>query len=159
MILLKLSIFASSLPDVLPNAILDKMHTLHHTTRLLVTTSLIVSLGLAGLFPQMIVLAESGTHVGSPLPSGKCCCGTKDGRCCGMGCCMARQAPAKERCPCPNPKDSRDGQNNPFALAFVKALLGGNCEIGGLGFRDPENRILRSLAVCSLQSKHIRIDA
>jgi len=155
----KSSIFAKRTTPVVPNATIDMMRTLYHTTRWLVTTSLIVSLGLAGLFPQMMVLAENGTRVAFPQPSGKCCCGTEDGRCCGMGCCVARQAPAKERCPSPNPKDTRDGQNNPLSLALAKNLIGGDGEIGGLGLRHPENRILRSLAECSLQVKHVRIDA
>lgn len=134
------------------------MRTRYHTTRWLVTTSLIVSLGLAGLFPQMMVLAESGTRGASPQSSAKCCCGTEDARCCGTGCCVARQAPAKERCPSPNPKDTREGQNNPLSLAFAKDLIG-NSEIGGLGFRDPGNRIIRSPAASTLQAKHVRIDA
>lgn len=144
---------------VRPKAIIDMMRTLYRTTRWLVTTSLIVSLGLTGLFPQMMVLAESGMRVKVAQGPTKCCCGTKDGSCCGTGCCMARHAPAKERFPCPNPKNTRDGQNNPLALAFAKALLGGNGEIGGLDFRHPENRVIRSPAESSLQAKHVRIDA
>jgi len=135
------------------------MRTIYRTTRWLVTASLIFSLGLAGLFPQMMVLAESGARVSVPQSPTKCCCGTKDGRCCGMGCCLARQAPAKEQCPCPNPKNPRDGQNNPLAVALAKAMLGESDEVGGASKRRLESDLVRSLAPSSLQAKHVRIDA
>jgi hypothetical protein len=51
------------------------------TTRWLVTASLIVSLGLMGLFPQMMVWAESGAVVSAAEQSTQCCCGTETGFC------------------------------------------------------------------------------
>lgn len=135
------------------------MRSVYHTTRRLVTASLIFSLSLAGFFPQMMVLAEGGTRVSVSQSPVKCCCGTEDGRCCGMGCCLARQAPAKEQCPCPNPKNSRDGHNNPLAVALAKAMLGESDEVGGASNRRPECDLVRSLAPSSLQAKHVRIDA
>ncbi|REJ65696.1 MAG: hypothetical protein DWQ31_17310 [Planctomycetota bacterium] len=135
------------------------VRSIYRTTRWLVTASLIVSLGLAGLFPQMMVLTERGMRLSvSPSPT-KCCCGTEDGRCCGMGCCLARQSPAKEQCPCPNPKNSRDGQNNPLAVALAKALLDEGDEAGRAGTGRPESDLAGSLAPSTLQAKHVRIDA
>jgi hypothetical protein len=76
-----------------------------------------------------------------------------------MGCCLARQAPAKEQCPCPSPKNSRDGQNNPLAVALAKALLDEGDEAGRVGTGRPASDLAGSLAPSSLQAKHVRIDA
>lgn len=135
------------------------MRSICRTTRWLITASLIVNLGLAGLFPRMMALADSGAHVEVAQKPTKCCCGTEDGRCCGMGCCMARQVPPKERCPSPNPKDSRDGQSNLLGWAAAKALLGAGGELGGSRFGPPESQVNFSLAESTLQAKHARIDA
>lgn len=131
----------------------------YRPTRCLITAGLIVSLGLTGLFPQMMVWAETRPLVAARPRATECCCGTADGRCCGMGCCMARQPPAKERCPCPNPKDTRDGQNILLALALAKAHLsdgGGPC---GSHFGQPETGSIRSPVDSTLQAKRVRIDA
>ena len=134
------------------------------TTRWLVTASLIVSLGLTGLFPRMIVRADQGVRVSSqeqPTQEkpAKCCCGTKDGRCCGMGCCVDRQSPSKEPCPFPNKRENRDGRSNPFAMAAAKALFEcGNAGRGSL-FGCPFSNVDRSRADSSLQARHVRIDA
>jgi len=134
------------------------MHFTCRTIRWSVTTGLIVGLAVAGLVPQTMGWAERDTRVAVSQRPTQCCCGTEDGRCCGMGCCMARQAPAKERCPCPNPKDSRDGQNNPLALALAKALLGDAGDTLRSRFAHPESEIASAIEN-SLQAKHIRIDA
>lgn len=134
------------------------MRSAYRTTRWLAVSSLTISLGLAGLFPQMVVWADSARRASAHQQPTKCCCGTEDGHCCGMGCCMARQAPAKERCPCPNPQDTRDGQNNPLALAFAKALLGDAGDTSRSGFTHPESEN-RLAPDASLQAQHVRIDA
>ena len=61
--------------------IINTMRSIYHTTRWLLTASLIVSLGLTGLFPQMMVWAPSGTCVATSQQSAKCCCGTETGFC------------------------------------------------------------------------------
>jgi len=75
-----------------------------------------------------------------------------------MGCCMARQAPAKEQCPCPNTKDTGDGQNSPLALALAKALSGDDGAASRSRFTHCQSGLSRSLIEPSLQAKHIRID-
>jgi len=139
------------------------MRSIDRTTRSLVTASLIASLGLAGLFPQMMVSAQMaasakrGARVDVTQKPAKCCCGTEDGRCCGMGCCLARQAPPKEPSPCPTPTDTRDGQGNLLAPA-AKALLATG-PTGGSGSGFPERPWRVSLAESTLQAEHVRIDA
>jgi hypothetical protein len=134
------------------------MHFLCRIIRNSVTAGLIVGLAVAGLVPQTMGWAERDTRIAVSQQATKCCCGTEEGRCCGMGCCSAQQAPAKERCPCPNPKDSRDGHNNPLALALAKALLSDAGGTPRLRFAHPESQ-LDSAIEHSLQAKHIRIDA
>ena len=96
--------------------------------------SLIVSLGFTGLLPQMTVGAASGVRAAVPEQPTKCCCGTEDGRCCGMGCCIAQQPPAKESCPYPNRKDTRDGQNNLQARTLAQKLFSDDGEKPGSRF-------------------------
>ncbi len=134
------------------------MFSIQYTARWLVASSLIASLGLSGLFPQMIVWAESGSRVVAQQAM-ECCCGTEDGRCCGMGCCISRQGPTSEPCPCPFPKDSRNGQNGPMALALVKALFDDGGEESGSRLGRRETGLDRSLSESTLQTKHVRIDA
>ena len=130
----------------------------HPTSRWLITASLIVSLGVTGLFPQMIVWADSGTHA-SALQSTNCCCGTEDGRCCGMGCCVAREAPAKEPSPCPAKDDNGRGRTHPLAIGFAKAIIGSGDDASVALIGRPSSDADRSLAESSLQSKHVRLDA
>lgn len=127
--------------------------------RWVAVASLIVSLSLMGLFPRVIVHADGGPVVAAALPATKCCCGTEDGRCCGMGCCAARQAPAKEQPPVPNQRDDRDGRTNPFALAFANSLIPFTTAHDDLHFRRLSLDVARSLAESSLQTQHIRINA
>ena len=123
------------------------------TTRWLITASLMVSLGLTGLTPQMMVWAESGTVV-SDAQESNCCCGTETGFCCGMACCAVR-APT----PVPANDDNHDGRTCPLAIAFANAMLGSDNNGHGALFGRPSSNADRSLAESSLQAKHVRIDA
>jgi len=135
------------------------MRNIHQKTRWLVITSLTFSLALAGLFPQLTVLADTVARASNSLSPTSCCCGTQDGRCCGMGCCLLRQTPANERPPSPNPQDSQNGQNNLLAVTLAKALFGTSGESAGGGNHRPENERIRWLPPFSLQAQHVRIDA
>ncbi len=134
------------------------MHIAFHITRWLVAASLIANLGLLGLFPQMTAWVEGGSRAVIAEQRTKCCCGTDDGRCCGLGCCVSRPAPAKAPCPCPQQKDTRDGQNGPLVLAFAQTLCGAGGETSRSRVGQPPNRVDRSLAGSSLQARHVRLD-
>lgn len=136
----------------------DVMRSVYRTIRWLIMASLAFCFGLAGFFPQMMVLAESGVRVSVPPSPTTCCYRTEDGRCCGKGCCVARQPPAKEQCPTPNPNNLRDGQNNPLAMALANAVLGESDEVGSAGNRHPRSHLVRSFVPSSLQAKHVRIE-
>jgi len=152
------SIFAQFGAAVVPSVIIDMMRSICCTTRWLVTASLIMSLGFVGLFPQMMASAKTGARVDVAQKPTKCCCGTDDGRCCGMGCCTARQAPPTKPNPCPNPTETRDGQGNPLALA-AKTLLATGGKAVGSGFGWPVGQSHVSQAESTLQAKRVRIDA
>lgn len=124
-----------------------------------IAASLIVSLSLTELAPQMMVRADDGPVVAPTSPATKCCCGTADGRCCGMGCCVVRQAPSHQQPPVPNQRDDRDGRTNPFGLAFTNSLILFANSRDGLQLRRLISDVARSLAESSLQAEHIRINA
>ena len=151
-------IFAECASNVLRKGIMNVMRSVKHTTRCLLTAGLIVGLVLTGIFPPMAAWAGRGSRAAEPEKRAKCCCGTEDGRCCGMGCCLAREAPAQQPSPSPNPKDSRDGVNNPLALAFAQAILKNVDGSSRSRFTRAESG--NSAPVdSSLQAKHVRIDA
>lgn len=132
------------------------MYRNRHTIRWLVTASLIVSLGVTGLFPQMMAWAESGAVVVSAQQSTQCCCGTGTSQCCGMGCCGVR-APSPERGPSPFPAQD-ESRTCPLAIAFAKAMIReGNNGHGAL-FARPLSDADRSSAESSLQAKLVRLD-
>lgn len=135
--------------------IIEMMYFNRHKTRWLVTVSLIVSLGLTGLFPQMMAGAASGVVVGPVQQSTQCCCGTETSQCCGMGCCGVR-APSPKKGPSPAPDESRTA---PQAIAFAKAMIGDGDNGHGALFVRPSSDADRSSAASSLQAKLVRLDA
>ncbi|VAX36081.1 hypothetical protein MNBD_PLANCTO02-594 [hydrothermal vent metagenome] len=135
------------------------MYRAYRTTRWLVTANVIVSLGLTGLFPQMVTLAGQDVRVELEEKPTTCCCGTEDGRCCGMGCCVARRSPAKEQCPCPSKSETRNGQSNLFAIVVFRSLLFSDKTKLGLQFSTLFSDANHFMAGSSLQALHARIDA
>ena len=73
--------FAQSAPSDGPKYIIDMMYRRCNTNRWLVATCLMVSLGLSGLFPQMMVWTESPAATVAEGESTTCCCGTETGYC------------------------------------------------------------------------------
>lgn len=139
-----------------PKAIIDMMGSRYRTTRWLLVGSLIVSLGMAGLLP--LGWQGAGARAATPQPPTRCCCGTQDARCCGMGCCAARQAPAKEPCPLPAKDGNRDGRIHPLTIALATAVV--TCLEDGRGSLSPRpsSDTDYSLAESSLQARHVRLD-
>ncbi len=132
------------------------MGSIDCATRWLVTISLVASLAVGGVFPRVTAWAQGDFDWVAAAPT-ECCCGTEDARCCGMGCCLGPNAPTNERCPHPNPNDTRDSQNNP--LAFDSAVGGGPGDTSGMRFTRGDCSLTRSMVAPSLQAMHVRIDA
>ena len=74
-------LFAQFAPPDGPKDIIEMMSRHRNINRWLVTTCLMVSLGLSGLFPQMMVWTESPTVAAATADSTTCCCGTETGFC------------------------------------------------------------------------------
>ena len=148
--------FPASTPLV---GIIETMVSVHRTIRWLVTTGLIGSLACAGLVSQRTVMAEIGTRAAVPAQPVTCCCGTENGRCCGMGCCMNRQSPAKDSPPCPNRQDTRGGRNNLQVVSLSQQLCSAGGETRVSRFAHLEADVRCPLSESSLQAKHVRIDA
>lgn len=88
------------------------------TIRSLVVAGLIFSLGVAVLSPSFMARAVGESAVSADSsPATTCCCGTKDGKCCGMACCGVR-APKQQRTPVPR-EDCRELAGS-LVLAFCK---------------------------------------
>ncbi len=124
-------------------------------TRYLVIPCLAVSLSTVSLYPMLPAL--SGTmvgvqHGGSTMRA--CCCGTEEGRCCGMACC-ALAPPTKQSAPSSN--DTRDDRNgHPFPLALKSA--GTSAEHAGIGRTATVSLLGNSSGPVSLQARHVRLD-
>jgi hypothetical protein len=131
------------------------MQSTHHTTRWLITAGLIVSLGLAGLFPPMAVWA-----VASTAQQNGCCCGTETGDCCGTACCGMRvPSPNKGAPSTPTNDNRRDGRYGPLAVVIADGMKGsGNHRCGAFSGRQ-DSDAARPSAESSLQAKHVRLDA
>jgi len=126
------------------------MHYAYATTR-----RLIVSLGLAGLFPPMAVWAVAS----APQQNG-CCCGTESGDCCGTACCGMRVPSPKKGAPSiPANDNHRDGRYGPLAIVVADSMKGsGNHHCGAFSSRQNSDATWPS-AESSLQAKHVRLDA
>ena len=101
------------------------MNTVRSTLRFLIIASLLLSLSTLSVFPRVMVGQALGATVSASTGAGEkhCCCGTEDGRCCGMACCQASPNPQEKQAP-EVPRSSEDrGQH--FGLPTVAdALLG-----------------------------------
>ncbi len=87
-------------------------------------------------------------------PRKACCCGTEDGRCCGMGCCM-RQSPNQVP---PNPPLRTGGPKNEAQFIALANAIAGSTVIGAGERRGGTPPVLAgTLAAATLQSQHVRI--
>jgi len=129
------------------------------TTRLLITVGLTFSLGLSGLLPQTVALSSGSMRNSLDEQPAECCCGTIDGRCCGMGCCSVQRTPQKDQQPCPNRRENHDWRSNPFAVVASNSLFEHGNNRSSSQFGDPFSDTDHSLADSSLQARHVRIDA
>ena len=71
-------------------------------SRLFLVSLLAASLAVAGAAPPLLSAGSRSTESG-PVPNRLCCCGTKDGRCCGKACCTANVPQDEQPNRAPNP--------------------------------------------------------
>jgi hypothetical protein len=93
------------------------MNTVRSTVRCLITASLLLSLSTLSLFPRVIFGQALGSTASAGTGEKHCCCGTKDGRCCGMACCQTSPNPHEKQVPAAPPSSEDRGQ--PLGLAPV----------------------------------------
>jgi hypothetical protein len=101
------------------------MNTMRSTLRFLIAASLLLCLSTLSVFPRVMVGQVLGTM--APASTGAsdkyCCCGTEDGRCCGMACCQTSPNPLEKQGP-EAPRSSED-RGQTFGLPTnAGALLG-----------------------------------
>ena len=132
----------------------DSMNTVRCTFRCLITAGLLLSLSTVSLFPRIMVGEALGSTVSAGTGEKHCCCGTKDGRCCGMGCCQASPNPEENQAPAaPKPSEDRGQPLGPFLVANA-AVLGPNTA----AFRDGFFRDAASKGGSSLIALSIRLN-
>jgi len=92
------------------------MNTMRSKLRFFITASLLLSLSMLSLFPRVIVGQATGATVSASTGAGEkhCCCGTEDGRCCGMACCQVSPNPQEKQAP-EVPRSTED-RCQPFGL-------------------------------------------
>lgn len=82
-----------------------------------------LSLSVVGVYPQLMAGYTGAVVVKADQLSTVCCCGAKDGKCCGMACCQ-RSMPKPDRPPAPpNPSDDH---SQPLGLAGIDAAVTGS---------------------------------
>jgi hypothetical protein len=119
---------------------------------------LLVALLAMSTSAAVVCTPASANSVGSgkqaESPRTACCCGTEDGRCCGMGCCMRKQS---NQVPTNPPLRSNSAKENSQALALVVTTCDSSHSTGGSFNSSAHSDVCGSLAAGTLQSQHIRI--
>src|SRR2546425_5612192 len=80
---------------------------------------LTLSLSVTGLYPSLMAAAAPLISREVSLPARKCCCGTADGRCCGMACCGMRPPTQDNEQRPATPRDDHQGGGVTLATAGV----------------------------------------
>ncbi len=141
-------------PRLQPTRILEMMKSSSKLTQLFLVSCLLVSLSTVSLQVRLPAVAAAKAQAESDGQSAKlCCCGTADGRCCGMGCCAAR-APTRQQSPVSN--DTRDDRG-PSQLV-PKSDYTGHGRAGGWSWQTSSSGLADSSADTSLQAQHVRLD-
>ena len=96
------------------------------TIRTLIVTGLVLSLSLVGVSPILLAWQGEGAGASNVRGNGVCCCGTKDGRCCGMGCCKTSPPTEEHKAPAvPRSLDERSPAAVPVATFAMHSLANG----------------------------------
>ena len=94
------------------------MKSVRTTCRMILGAGLALCVAVSSFYPRLQAAEARGTTARSEGPV-RCCCGTKDGRCCGTACCQLPN-PKGDNVPAPpKPSDER-GQS----LALPSGAIG-----------------------------------
>ena len=120
--------------------------------RLSVVLALAVSLSLVGLYPSLISPVAAQSSAASARPEGKCCCGTVDGKCCGMACCGV--SPIKSNGKNEQSSKPRGDPSNGLVFAISRSLA--VLQVSGQGHHKvrPDSDFVSSSS-STLQSQHV----
>jgi hypothetical protein len=130
------------------------------TSRRLIACLLVSSLSVASFAAPVLAAPatasanqESTNQALGPAAPHKCCCGTPDGRCCGMGCCM-KQAPKPAPAETPARPSQSDHEQLVLSLAAASVVIATGCHLWSAGeFILSDD----ATSVFTLQSQHVRI--
>jgi hypothetical protein len=129
------------------------MNTVRTTVRWIITASLLLSLSLASVYPRLTASDDVAVVVAANQDQLVCCCGTEDGRCCGMACCQMPN-PKEGKAPAsPNQSEVR-GQPLGFVLAAEPTLH----DLGAARFRHVAFRGSAITSSPSLMALGIRLN-
>jgi hypothetical protein len=129
----------------------------HHICRWLAIASLIFSVSLSSLMPDVMTQLHAGAQSAVTEPSTGCCCRVSTAEGCGMACCIERDVPAPK--PTPTPARSAQRDNTSLGAALAKVVLRDLDANLQARFALAESHAALSADESSLQAKHIRIDA
>ena len=130
---------------------------MHHSPkqiRVFVVALLSMSISVAAVCtPVSAQSLPSGASQAKPSQKA-CCCGTEDGKCCGMACCMRQPS---NQVPTNPPLRTGAEKDSPQVLALLLATCG-NALGDGNNFNAAVHSVFHgSLAIATLQSQHVRI--
>ena len=122
--------------------------------RVLVVALLVMSTSVAAVCtPVSAQSVQSGMARAKPSQK-TCCCGTEDGKCCGMGCCMRQPS---NQVPTNPPLRTGTEKESSQVLAVLMANFGSALTDGGQFHRAVPSDFHGPLAAGTLQSQHVRI--
>jgi hypothetical protein len=122
-------------------------------TRLLLVVALAASTTVA---PICTPVAKSASPAARIAKTHSCCCGTEDGACCGMACCMRQQSKQLPTTPLSRGSAGLDGLQSVILYLHLSACgidatecirFSQSCHVDFCG----------ALAAATLQSQHVRI--
>jgi hypothetical protein len=98
---------------------------------LILVASLALCVSVSSFYPRLLSAESRGEHVQPARGQFKCCCGTKDGRCCGKACCQMPNPKGEKTPAAPSRSDDR---SEPLGLSSgaldadgMQALAGYRC--------------------------------
>jgi len=126
------------------------MSTVRITVRWIITASLLLGLSMASVYPRDGWAVAFAANQAQKV----CCCGTEDGRCCGMACCQMPNSKEGKAPASPNRSEVRCQPLGSIVAAGSTLSGQGAARFRHLPFRDSATTGSPSLIVL-----HIRLNA
>jgi len=129
------------------------MNTVRITVQWIITASLLLSLSMASVYPRLMASDDRVAVVAPNQDQIVCCCGTEDGRCCGMACCQMPN-PKEDQSPASPSQSQVRGQ----PLGFVSAAESTLHDLGAAWFSHVAFRDSATTSSHSLTALGIRLN-